>query len=198
MTTFTVPRTTVVPVPTAGDPILAERVRRALAAAVPEIRRGRIEIAGIAVSRRLSGRPLAKVAIRSHDPAQSHEAAKAACIGPHGERARHVARTAGVRLDLVTWDPDLPRFVAAALAPARIRAVTIQADPSGRSGRVGLRVVAADGGQAALAIGSRGASVEAAVGLIRIAHPIARRGITRLDITTAARRPEADFEREWE
>ena len=192
--TTAVHRTTAVP--TAGDPILAERVLRALMAAVPEIRQGRVQIAGIAVSRRVSGRPMAKVAIRSNDPGRSHDEAKAQCIGPHGERARHVAAAAGVRLDLVTWDPDLPRFVAAVLTPARIRAVTIQADPSGR---VGLRVVAADDGQAALAIGPRGASVEAAVGLIRIAHPAAGR-IARLDITTAAQRPERapEAEAEWE
>ena len=181
----------------AGDPILAERVLRALTAAVPEIRQGRVEIAGIAVSRRLSGRPMAKVAIRSNDPARSHDEAKAQCIGPHGERARHVAAAAGVRLDLVTWDPDLAQFVAAALAPAHIRGVTIQAEPP--SGRLTLRAVAADPNQVTLAIGPRGAAVEATVGLIRIAHPAAGR-IARLDITTAAQRPERapEAEAEWE
>ena len=91
--------------------------------------------------------------MRATDPTQSHEAAKGACIGPRGERASQAARAAGVRLDLVAWDPDLARFAAAALAPAHIRGVTIQAEP--QSGRLTLRAVAADPIQVTLAIGPR-------------------------------------------
>lgn len=180
----------------AGDPVLAERVRQSLMATVPEIRRGRVAIAGISVSRRAGGRPLVKAAVRSNYPTQSHDDAKGVCIGTRGERAHRVAYDTGVRLDLVAWSADLARFVAAALAPARIQAVTVRAEPGGR---MVLRAVAESMGQATLAIGASGAAAEAAVGLIRVAHPVGS-AIRGLDILPTDQRPkrvpEAEFELE--
>ncbi|MEV8266548.1 transcription termination factor NusA [Microbacterium sp. NPDC076911] len=89
-------------------------VRKLFALEVPEIASGVVEIVSLA---REAGHR-SKIAVKANDPSIN---AKGACIGELGRRVRAVTEElAGEKIDIVDYDPELPKFVANALSPAKV------------------------------------------------------------------------------
>jgi len=104
-------------------------VRGLFAQEVPEVADGTVEI--VALAREAGHRT--KIAVRTKVHGLN---AKGACIGPQGSRVRAVQNELhGEKIDIVDWDDDPARFVAAALSPATVVSVTV-VDPVQRSARV--------------------------------------------------------------
>jgi len=119
---------------------------------VPEIADGLVEIR--AVAREPGYR--SKIAVVSHtqgvDPV-------GACVGPRGSRVRMVvSELRGEKIDIIPWNAEPARFIAKALAPARVREVFV--DDETREATV---VVPDD--QLALAIGKEGLNARLAARL---------------------------------
>jgi N utilization substance protein A len=128
-------------------------VRKLFALEVPEIADGTVQIA--AVAREAGHR--SKIAVFTTDPNVN---AKGACIGPLGGRVRNiVSELHGEKIDIVDYDEDPARFVAAALSPAEVISVDV-VDAAAR----GARVVVPDY-QLSLAIGREGQNARLAARL---------------------------------
>lgn len=94
-------------------------VRSLFALEVPEVADGTVEI--MALVREAGDR--AKMAVISHN---SQVAAKGSCIGPMGTRVNQVVEELnGEKIDIVDYSEDPARYIAAALAPARVLRVDI-------------------------------------------------------------------------
>ncbi len=86
---------------------------------VPEIAEGIVEIK--AVAREPGHR--SKIAVLSHEPGVDPVGA---CVGAKGSRVRLVVNELrGEKIDVVQWTADLGKFVANALAPAKVKEVRI-------------------------------------------------------------------------
>jgi len=128
-------------------------VRKLFALEVPEVADGTVEI--VALAREAGHR--SKVAVRSTVPGVN---AKGACIGPMGARVRAVVTELhGEKIDIIDFNEDPARFVAAALSPARVGSVEV-VDLAARS----ARVVVPDY-QLSLAIGKEGQNARLAAKL---------------------------------
>ena len=104
-------------------------VKQLFALEVPEIQDRIVEI--MAVAREAGHRT--KIAVRSHRAGVS---SKGSLIGPMGSRSQAVMNELhGEKIDIVDWDEDPAKFVAHALAPAKVTSVTI-VDESIRSAKV--------------------------------------------------------------
>jgi len=104
-------------------------VKQLFALEVPEIQDRIVEI--MAVAREAGHRT--KIAVRSHRAGVS---SKGSLIGPMGSRSQAVMNELhGEKIDIVDWDEDSAKFVAHALAPAKVTSVTI-VDESTRSAKV--------------------------------------------------------------
>jgi N utilization substance protein A len=104
-------------------------VKQLFALEVPEVKDGIVEIMG--VSREAGHRT--KIAVRSHRAGVSP---KGSLIGPLGARSRAVMdELNGEKIDIVDYDEDPAKFVAHALAPAKVSSVTI-VDELSRSAKV--------------------------------------------------------------
>jgi len=116
---------------------------------VPEIAEGIVEIKSVA---REPGER-AKIAVYSSDTGVDPVGA---CVGIKGSRVQAVvSELRGERIDIVTWTPDPPSFVARALSPADVVRVVVDEDEHA------MEVVVADD-QLSLAIGRRGQNVKLA------------------------------------
>ncbi|MDC0358073.1 transcription termination factor NusA [Oligoflexia bacterium] len=116
---------------------------------VPEISEGIIEIKGVA---REPGER-AKIAVHSSD---ANVDPVGACVGIKGSRVQAVVQELrGERIDIITWTPDEPSFVARALSPAEVTRVVVDEDDQA------MEVIVADD-QLSLAIGRRGQNVKLA------------------------------------
>ena len=116
---------------------------------VPEISEGIIEIK--AVAREPGER--AKIAVHSSDPGIDPVGA---CVGIKGSRVQAVVQELrGERIDIITWTPDEPSFVARALSPAEVTRVVVDEDNHS------MEVIVADD-QLSLAIGRKGQNVKLA------------------------------------
>jgi transcription termination/antitermination protein NusA len=116
---------------------------------VPEIADNVIEMK--AVAREPGER--AKIAVYSSDPTVDPVGA---CVGIKGSRVQAVVQELhGERIDIITWTPDEPSFVARALSPAEVSRVVVDEDEHS------MEVVVADD-QLSLAIGRRGQNVKLA------------------------------------
>jgi transcription termination/antitermination protein NusA len=101
---------------------------------VPEIADGVIELK--AVAREPGER--AKIAVHSNDGGVDPVGA---CVGIKGSRVQAVVQELrGERIDIITWTPDEPSFVARALAPAEVSRVVV--DEEQHSSSLSLSVVA--------------------------------------------------------
>ncbi|MBI4943845.1 MAG: transcription termination/antitermination protein NusA [Actinobacteria bacterium] len=128
-------------------------VRKLFALEVPEIADGTVEI--VALAREAGHR--SKVAVRTTVAGVN---AKGACIGPMGQRVRAVVNELhGEKIDIVDWNEDPAKFVAAALSPAKVTSVEV-VDLAARS----ARVVVPDY-QLSLAIGKEGQNARLAAKL---------------------------------
>jgi N utilization substance protein A len=104
-------------------------VKQLFALEVPEIKDRIVEIMGVA---REAGHRT-KIAVRSHRAGVSP---KGSLIGPMGARSQAVMNELhGEKIDIVDWDEDPAKFVAHALAPAKVSSVTI-VDEATRSAKV--------------------------------------------------------------
>lgn len=104
-------------------------VRALFALEVPEIADGTVQIAAIA---REAGHRT-KIAVRSNSAEVN---AKGSCIGPQGQRVRHVmSELGGEKIDIVDHSEDPARMIAHALSPARVTAVEI-VDANAKAARV--------------------------------------------------------------
>ena len=104
-------------------------VKQLFALEVPEVKDGIVEIMG--VSREAGHRT--KIAVRPHRAGVSP---KGSLIGPLGARSRAVMdELNGEKIDIVDYDEDPAKFVAHALAPAKVSSVTI-VDELSRSAKV--------------------------------------------------------------
>lgn len=116
---------------------------------VPEISEGLIELKGVA---REPGER-AKVAVYSNDDTVDPVGA---CVGVKGSRVLAVVQELrGERIDIITWTPDEPSFVARALSPAEVARVVVD------EGHHSMEVIVNDD-QLSLAIGRRGQNVKLA------------------------------------
>ena len=104
-------------------------VKQLFALEVPEIKDRIVEI--MAVAREAGHRT--KIAVRSHRAGVSP---KGSLIGPMGARSRAVMdELNGEKIDIVDFDEDPAKFVASALAPAKVTSVEI-VDEATRSAKV--------------------------------------------------------------
>jgi N utilization substance protein A len=127
-------------------------VKRLFELEVPEIFEGIVEIKSIA--REAGSRT--KIAVWSNDPAVDPIGA---CVGPKGMRVGNIVdELRGEKIDIVQYDEDPEKYVAAALAPAEVYSVTLLED--GKS----CRVIAPDS-QLSLAIGKEGKNARLAAKL---------------------------------
>jgi N utilization substance protein A len=124
-------------------------LKKIFAVEVPEISEGTIEVKSVA---REPGER-AKIAVHSTD---SSVDPVGACVGIKGSRVQAVVQELrGERIDIVTWTPDEPSFVARALSPAEVTRVVVDEDTHS------MEVIVADD-QLSLAIGRRGQNVKLA------------------------------------
>jgi N utilization substance protein A len=95
----------------------------------------------------------AKIAVYSND---SSVDPVGACVGIKGSRVQAVVQELrGERIDIITWTPDEPSFVARALAPAEVSRVVVDEEQHS------MEVIVPDD-QLSLAIGRRGQNVKLA------------------------------------
>jgi N utilization substance protein A len=143
-------------------------VKKLFALESPEIADGSVEI--VAVAREAGHR--SKVAVRTSVAGLN---AKGSCIGPMGQRVRHVVNELhGEKIDIIDWSEDPAEFVGNALSPSGVVSVTI-VDRELRS----ARVVVPDF-QLSLAIGREGQNARLA----------ARLTGWRIDIRSDAEQPQ--------
>ena len=129
-----------------------ELIRRLFALEVPEIADGLVEIRQVA--REPGWR--SKIAVVSHVPGVDPVGA---CVGPRGSRVRMVvSELRGEKIDIIPYNDEPARFVAKALAPARVKEVLV--DDEDRQATV---VVPND--QLSLAIGKEGMNARLAARL---------------------------------
>ncbi len=104
---------------TKGPLVLVSRthpglLKRLFELEVPEIYDGVVEIR--AVAREAGFR--SKIAVSSRDP---NVDPVGACVGQKGSRVQQiVSELRGEKIDIVAWDPDIGRFIANALSPAKV------------------------------------------------------------------------------
>ena len=128
-------------------------VRKLFEAEIPEISEGIIEIKS--VSREAGSR--SKIALCSHDP---NVDAIGSCIGSHGNRLNALMEElGGEKLDLIEYDEDSKKFIAAALAPANVKNVEFDEEVPNT-----CKVTVPDN-QLSLSIGNRGQNVRLAARL---------------------------------
>ncbi|GAA1986234.1 transcription termination factor NusA [Microbacterium pumilum] len=128
-------------------------VRKLFALEVPEIHSGLVEIVSLA---REAGHRT-KIAVKANDPTIN---AKGACIGELGRRVRAVTEElGGEKIDIVDYDPELAKFVANALSPAKVTSSFIL-DASSKA----VRALVPDY-QLSLAIGKEGQNARLAAKL---------------------------------
>jgi transcription termination/antitermination protein NusA len=119
---------------------------------VPEIAEGIVEIK--AVAREPGHR--SKIAVVSHEPGVDPVGA---CVGAKGSRVRLVVNELrGEKIDVVQWEPNLERFVANALAPAKVKEVHVDTN-------TGTAQVIVPDYQLSLAIGKEGQNARLAAKL---------------------------------
>jgi N utilization substance protein A len=128
-------------------------VKALFALEVPEIADGTVEITAIA---REAGHRT-KIAVRSNSAEVNP---KGSCIGPQGQRVRHVmSELGGEKIDIVDHSDDPAEMIAHALSPARVTAVQIV-----DAGAKAARVLVPDY-QLSLAIGREGQNARLAARL---------------------------------
>jgi transcription termination/antitermination protein NusA len=114
---------------TKGPQIVVSRthpglLRKLFELEVPEIAQGMVEIK--AVAREPGHR--SKIAVVSHEPGVDPVGA---CVGAKGSRVRLVVNELrGEKIDVVQWVDDPSRFVANALAPAKVKEVRVDPETS--------------------------------------------------------------------
>jgi len=129
-----------------------ELVKRLFEQEVPEVYDGTVEIKSIA--REAGSR--SKIAVHSKHPEVDPVGA---CVGTNGQRVNVIVNELnGEKIDIVTWNEDPRKFIAAALSPSKVMAVVVK--PEERS----AKIVVPDH-QLSLAIGKEGQNARLAAKL---------------------------------
>jgi len=127
-------------------------LRRLFEMEVPELFDGTVELKAIA---REAGQR-SKIAVYTVQPQVDPVGS---CVGPKGGRVQAVvSELGGEKIDIVRWSPDMAEFVANALSPAKVLAVTM--DEEGKAARVIVQNY-----QLSLAIGKEGQNARLAAKL---------------------------------
>ena len=127
-------------------------VRRLFELEVPEIADGLVEVKNIAREAGSRSKMAVHATVEGLDPL-------GACIGPRRGRVGAVVdELHGEKMDIVVWDEDITRFVAAALSPAEVISVTQI------PGQKACQVIVPDS-QLSLAIGKEGQNARLAARL---------------------------------
>ena len=127
-------------------------VRKLLEAVVPEIASGRVQVKALAREAGLRS----KVAVWSEEPGLDPVGA---CVGPKGVRHRSVLAELGrEHVDIVPWSAELEKFIAAALGPATVSSVVLEAPTN-------TARILVPAGQLSLAIGKDGQNARLAAKL---------------------------------
>lgn len=109
---------------TKGPQILVSRthpglLKRLLELETPELYEGILELKSIA---REAGYR-SKIAVYSQ---AEHVDAVGACVGPRGGRIQNIVQELnGEKIDVIKWNPDYSKYIAASLSPAKVIAVEI-------------------------------------------------------------------------
>ncbi|NTW14770.1 MAG: transcription termination/antitermination protein NusA [Candidatus Moranbacteria bacterium] len=156
-----------------------EMIRHLFTLEVPEISLGTVEIKAIA--REAGSRT--KIAVSANqegvDPIGS-------CVGQRGTRVQAVIdELGGEKVDIIEWNEDLPKFVTAAMSPAKVVSVDIVEDEA--EGRRAKVVVPED--QLSLAIGKRGQNVRLAAKLVGLRIDVSGTGATAIEAEPAQEEP---------
>ena len=137
---------------------------------IPEISDGTVEIK--AVAREAGNR--SKVAVYTKNP---HVDPIGACVGQNGQRVNMIsAELRGEKIDVVNWNEDPAKFIAAALGPSKVIDVAVSGTEQA------ARVVVPDH-QLSLAIGKEGQNARLA----------ARLTGWRIDIKSESQAADTDF-----
>jgi N utilization substance protein A len=129
-------------------------VRRLFELEVPEIAEGLVEIRNIAREAGSRSKMAVRAMAEGVDPV-------GACVGPRGGRVGAVVEElCGEKMDIVVWDEDPVKYIAAALSPADVVSVTVAATP----GQKACQVIVPDD-QLSLAIGKEGQNARLAARL---------------------------------
>ncbi len=129
-----------------------ELVKRLFELEVPEVYDGTVEIKSI--SREPGSRT--KLAVYSKN---TNIEPVGACVGQNGSRVNAiVSELGGEKIDIIEWDPDPHKFIAAALSPSRVLAVWISSEDQS------AKIVVPDH-QLSLAIGREGQNARLAAKL---------------------------------
>jgi N utilization substance protein A len=127
-------------------------VRALFALEAPEVASGVVELKEIA--REAGSRT--KIAVHSND---AHVDPVGSCVGQRGVRVTTViSELGGEKIDVIEWSPDIEKFIADALSPAKVRSVVVNAED-----RHAIVEVMPD--QLSLAIGRGGQNVRLAAKL---------------------------------
>ena len=130
-----------------------DMVKRMFETEVPEIYDGTVEIKQI--SREAGART--KMAVLSKD---KNVDAIGACIGPKGARVNTIVEElGGEKIDIIEYDDDPVKFIAAALAPAEVLKVNIDTETDNSC------TVIVPNNQLSLAIGNKGQNARLAAKL---------------------------------
>ena len=96
-------------------------IRALFALEAPEVANGIVELKEIA--REAGSRT--KIAVFSND---EHVDPVGSCVGQRGVRvATVISELGGEKIDVIEWSPDIEKFIADALSPAKVRSVKINA-----------------------------------------------------------------------
>ncbi|MDO8520979.1 MAG: transcription termination factor NusA [bacterium] len=127
-------------------------VRALFALEAPEVSSGVVELKEIA--REAGSRT--KIAVHSND---AHVDPVGSCVGQRGVRVSTViSELAGEKIDVIEWSPDIEKFIADALSPAKVRSVVVNSEER-------RAVVEVMPDQLSLAIGRGGQNVRLAAKL---------------------------------
>lgn len=97
-------------------------VRALFALEAPEVSTGVVELKEIA--REAGSRT--KIAVHSND---EHVDPVGSCVGQRGVRvATVISELGGEKIDVIEWSPDIEKFIADALSPAKVRSVIVNAN----------------------------------------------------------------------
>ncbi|OGZ07888.1 MAG: transcription termination factor NusA [Candidatus Lloydbacteria bacterium RIFCSPHIGHO2_02_FULL_50_13] len=127
-------------------------IRALFALEAPEVSSGVVELKEIA--REAGSRT--KIAVHSND---AHVDPVGSCVGQRGVRVSTViSELAGEKIDVIEWSPDVEKFIADALSPAKVRSVLVNTEER-------RAVVEVMPDQLSLAIGRGGQNVRLAARL---------------------------------
>ena len=97
-----------------------ELIREMFTLEVPEIADGLVEIREVAREAGYRAKIAVESKVQGVDPV-------GACVGPRGSRVRMVVgELRGEKIDIIPWNDEPARFIAKALAPARVREVLVE------------------------------------------------------------------------